>query len=175
MTDPPDRTREVPVGLGEAQAVEEGDGTRSHRHDVAEDPPDAGCRPLERLHGRRMVVALDLEGDGEAVSEVEHAGVLTRPLQHALPARGEPLQEERRMLVAAVLRPEEREDRELEVVRITREERADSLVLPVREAECAMERRFRHAAQKLILDKPSGHPIFQSSGAFRRAHIATDP
>ena len=52
------------------------------------------------------------------------------------------------MLVAAVLRPEEREDGELEVVRIAREERADALVLPVREAECAMERRFRHAAQR---------------------------
>ena len=51
------------------------------------------------------------------------------------------------MLVAAVLRPEEREDGELEVVRVAPEQRADSLVLPVREAECAMERRFRHAAQ----------------------------
>ena len=66
------------------------------------------------------------------------------------------------MLVATVLRPEEREDGELEVVRIAREERADSLVLPVREAECAMERRFRHAAQKLILDELSGHPIPRS-------------
>ncbi len=51
------------------------------------------------------------------------------------------------MLVAAVLRPEQREDGQLEVVGVAREERADSLVLPVREAECAMERRFRHAAQ----------------------------
>ena len=51
------------------------------------------------------------------------------------------------MLVAAVLRPEEREDRELEVVRIALEQRADSLELSVGETECAMERGFRHAAQ----------------------------
>ena len=53
------------------------------------------------------------------------------------------------MLVAAVLRPEEREDRELEVVRVTREQRADALVLPVGEAEGAMERLLRHAAQRI--------------------------
>ena len=52
------------------------------------------------------------------------------------------------MLVAAVLRPEEREDRELEVVRLALEQRADALVLPVGEAEGAMERLFRHAAQE---------------------------
>ena len=52
------------------------------------------------------------------------------------------------MLVAAVLGPEEREDRELEVVRLAFQQRADALVLPVREAECTMERLFRDAAQE---------------------------
>jgi hypothetical protein len=46
------------------------------------------------------------------------------------------------MLVAAVLRPEEREDGELEVVRLPLEQLADSVELPVREAEGAMERLF---------------------------------
>jgi hypothetical protein len=52
------------------------------------------------------------------------------------------------VFVAAVLGPEEREDRELEVVRLAFEQRADALVLPVREAECTMERLFRDAAQR---------------------------
>ena len=46
------------------------------------------------------------------------------------------------MLVAAVLRPEEREDRELELVRVALEQVADSLELPVRQAESTMERRL---------------------------------
>ncbi|HUG56276.1 MAG TPA: hypothetical protein VMJ92_04285 [Candidatus Limnocylindrales bacterium] len=51
------------------------------------------------------------------------------------------------MLVAAVLGPEEREDGELEVVRLTAEERDDAAVLLVREAERTMERLLGDAAQ----------------------------
>ncbi len=76
--------REVPVGLREPEAVEERDRPRAHRDDVAQDPAHAGRRPLERLDRRRVVVALDLERDGEPVAEVEHARVLARaPAGHA--------------------------------------------------------------------------------------------
>jgi hypothetical protein len=51
------------------------------------------------------------------------------------------------VLVPAVLRPEQREDRELEVVRVAREQFADTLELAVREAERAMERLFRDPRQ----------------------------
>jgi hypothetical protein len=44
------------------------------------------------------------------------------------------------VLVAAVLRPEERKHRELEVVRRALEQLADPLVLPVGEAEAAVQR-----------------------------------
>jgi hypothetical protein len=63
------------------------------------------------------------------------------------------------MLVAAVLRPEEREDGELEVVRLAREQGADAIVFLIREAEGAMERLFRDAAQAVSLSvrpDPSG-------------------
>jgi len=46
------------------------------------------------------------------------------------------------MLVAAVLRPEEREDRELEVVRLAREQLLDTVELPVGQPEGAMQRLF---------------------------------
>jgi hypothetical protein len=55
------------------------------------------------------------------------------------------------MLVAAVLGPQEREDGELEVVRISPEQGLDALVLPVRQAEGTMERLLRHAAQVVQL------------------------
>jgi hypothetical protein len=51
------------------------------------------------------------------------------------------------MLVAAVLRPEQREDRELEIVRPAAEQLLDSVELPVGEPEGAMERLFRDGRQ----------------------------
>jgi hypothetical protein len=102
-----------------------------------------------------VIVALDLERDREPVAEVEDSGVLAGPLEDAGTGRRQALQEERRMLVAAVLRPEEREDRELEVVRVAREQRADSLELLVGEAECAVERRMRRRAQAVSLSTAS--------------------
>ena len=61
--------------------------------------------------------------------------------QHANTAGGrQPAEQRRRMLVAAVLRPQHREDGELEVVRIAAEKLADSLGFPIGETEGAMER-----------------------------------
>ena len=83
MADPLDGALEVLVRLAEAEPVEQRDRPRAHGDDVAEDPADAGGRALERLDGGRMVVALDLERDGLAFAEVDDAGVLARPLEHA--------------------------------------------------------------------------------------------
>ena len=88
MADAADRPGEVGVGRAEAEPVEQRDRPGSHRHDVAEDAADAGCGPLERLHRGRVIVALGLEGDGEALAEVEHPGVLARPLENAGPRLG---------------------------------------------------------------------------------------
>ena len=70
--------------LAEAQGVEQRDRPRAHREDVAHDAADAGGRALEGLHGRRVVVALDLQRHGQPVAHVHHAGVLARALQHAI-------------------------------------------------------------------------------------------
>jgi hypothetical protein len=102
-----------------------------------------------------MVVALDLERDGQAVAEIEHAGVLPGPLEHPLAVAREPPQQACRVLVPAVLRPEEREDGELEVVRVALEKSPDALVLPVGQPEGAMERLFRDAAQSASLARRS--------------------
>ena len=92
-------------------------------------------------------MALDLEGDRDAVPQVQHTGVLARPLEHPRTLARQPPQEECGVLVAAVLRPEEREDLELEVVGLPLQERDDAGELPVREAEPAVERLFRDEAQ----------------------------
>jgi hypothetical protein len=55
------------------------------------------------------------------------------------------------VLVAAVLRPEEREHRELEVVRLTLQEFADALELFVREPERAMQGLFGDLRQTFIV------------------------
>ena len=148
---PPTAREKWSSGRAEAEAVEQRDRPRAHRDDVAEDAADAGGGALERLDGGRVVVALGLEGHREPVAEVEHAGVLARPLQHARAAARQPLQEQRRVLVAAVLRPEEREDGELEVVRLALQQLLDTRVLPVREAELAVEWLFRDGAQDVSL------------------------
>jgi hypothetical protein len=137
------------VGLAETEAVEERDRPSSHRDDVAEDPADSGRSALEGLNGRRVVVAFDLERDRLALAEVDDAGVLARALEDAGRRGREALQEERRVLVGAVLRPEQREDRELEVVRLAAKQIADSVELPVREAERTMERLFRDPRQRV--------------------------
>jgi hypothetical protein len=50
-----------------------------------------------------------------------------------------------------VLRPQQREDRELEVVRLALEQLADAVELPVGETERAVERLFRDLRQAAIL------------------------
>jgi hypothetical protein len=62
-----------------------------------------------------------------------------------------------------VLRPEEGEDLQLEVVGLAVEERDDAGELPVRQAEPAMERVFRDEAQAASLD--GGPEIGVTSGA----------
>jgi hypothetical protein len=89
-----------------------------------------------------VVVALDLERHGLAVAEVDDARVLARALEDARRLRREALEEQRRVLVGAVLRPEEREDGELEMVRLPLEQLLDTVELPVGQAEGAVERLF---------------------------------
>src|SRR6185295_10942187 len=80
---PDDAVDEVAgAGIGrvaEAQRVEHRDRSGTHREDVAQDPADARGRSLIRLDGGGVVVRLDLERDGEAITDRDDAGVLTRP------------------------------------------------------------------------------------------------
>ena len=140
VADALDGALEAVVGRPEAQPVEERDRARAHGEDVAEDAADARRRALERLDRGRMVVALHLEGHGLAVAQVDDAGVLPGPLEHARAGRRQAPEQRRGVLVRAVLGPEQREDGELEVVRLAPDQLADPVQLAVRQAERAMKR-----------------------------------
>ena len=145
--DPGDRAIEPRIALGEAKPVEQRDRASTHRDDVAQDPADTRRGSLERLDRGGMVVALDLEADRLALAEVDHARVLTWALEDTFTRRGQSLQEERRMLVPAVLGPEQREDGQLEVVRLALEQLDDARELSVGETERSVDGLFRDGSQ----------------------------
>jgi len=60
------------------------------------------------------------------------------------------------MLVAAVLGPEQREDRELEMIRLPAEQVADPVKLAVRQPKGAMKRLFRYRRQGIESSRLTG-------------------
>ena len=100
--------------LPEPQRVEHRDRAGAHGEHVAQDPADACGRPLEGLDGARVVVRLDLEGDGQPVAHVHSARVLARAHEQVRPLGREARQELLGVLVGAVLGPHEGEHGQLE-------------------------------------------------------------
>src|SRR5690606_2006566 len=96
------------------------------------------------------------DGDGDAVADVDDAGVLAGTDEHPVARRRQPLQVEARRLVRAVLGPHDRVHRQLEVVGVAPEDPADVLRFLVGEAERAME-RFGHACTLPAPTGTSGH------------------
>ena len=136
VADPGDDVLEEVAGalgaqLAEAQRVEHADRPRPEGEHVAKDPADARRCALEGLDRARVVVRLDLEGDRVAVPDVDRAGVLPGSHHDPRALGGEPSQELLRVLVGAVLRPEQREHRELDLVRFAAHQLDDPLVLGV--------------------------------------------
>ena len=135
-----------PVGVGrvegaEPQRVHHRDRAGAHREDVADDAADAGGRTLVGLDVRRVVVALDLEGDRVALADVDDAGVLADAGQHLADSRvscgdlGELLEVHLGGLVGAVLAPHHRVHRQLRAGRPAAEDLADPGVLVALQAE----------------------------------------
>jgi hypothetical protein len=94
-----------------------------------------------------VIVALYLEGYRLALAEVDDAGVLARALEDPRAGCRQPAEKRRGMLIGAVLRPQQREDGELEMIRVAAEQLLDTGELPVRQAEGAVERLFRDRRQ----------------------------
>ena len=117
---------------------------------VATQPTMQGEQVTTRRFNPRTQVGVraQLSGTLRAVSlEGDQNQLLAGTLKDALPGGGEPLQQPCGMLVAAVLRPEQREDRQLEVVGLAPEQLDDARVLGVGEAERLVQRLFRDPRQ----------------------------
>ena len=153
--------------LAEAQRVEDRDRPRADREDVAQDATDAGRRALERLDRARVVVRLDLERAREPAAQRHRAGVLARAHDHAPALDRQRAQQPLGVLVGAVLRPHQREDRELDLVRLALHVLDDELVLAVGETELAVARRGHGHASAGTTDSnsfnPSSEPVSGST------------
>ncbi len=125
------------VGVPEAQRVEDGDRPGAHGENVADDPTDTGRRALVRLDEARMVVRLDLEGDGKPLADRDHPGVLAHADEQPV-TRGrvaELAQVHLGRLVRAVLAPHHRVHGELGVGRRAPERADDTGILVVSQPE----------------------------------------
>ena len=117
------------LGGAEAQRVEHGDGPGAHGEDVAQDAAHPRGRALEGLDEGRVIVALDLEREGEVTAQIHDARVLPGALEHGGPRRGQTTQEDARMLVGAVLGPQRAEESELGEGGLPAEAPDDAVVL----------------------------------------------
>jgi hypothetical protein len=79
------------------------------------------------------------------------------------------------VLVAAVLRPEQREDGQLEVVRRSLEQLADTVELPVRETESLVEGLVGDRAQIDRVSRASGGDALRSDEKSDTFHLADSP
>ena len=113
----------------EAERVEERDGARPHREDVADDAPDPRGGSLIGLDRARMVVALDLHRDPPAAPDVHDPRVLEPVALQRFLVLAEAGEDGARELVAAVLGPHDGEHPELGVARGAPEELGDPRVL----------------------------------------------
>ena len=104
------------VQSSEPEGVEQGNRTRAHGENVANDPADARRRPLEGLHGRRVVVAFDLEHHRLPVADVDHAGPFPGPLQNPGAVDGKAPEKRLGVFVTAVFRPHHAVDARLRPV-----------------------------------------------------------
>ncbi len=119
--DPTDHPVEQPpvlrvVERAEAEWVHQRDRPGAHREYVADYPAHPGRGTLVRLHGRRVVMALDANCGGDAVADVDYTGILAGPNQNSGPLGRKAAKVDPRGLVGAVLTPHDRDHRELERV-----------------------------------------------------------
>ena len=134
------------VERAEPQRVHERDRTRPHREDVADDAADAGGRALVGLDRRRVVVALDADGDGQPVADVDHTGALARARPAPTGASvGKRREVALRRLVGAVLGPHHRVHRQLELGGLAAQQLDDGGELVVGESELPMQ-GFAHGS-----------------------------
>ena len=160
--------------LPKRKRVERRDRPRAHGKNIAQNAADAGGRALIGLDERRMIVAFHLESHRQAIADIDHAGILTRPLQNMRAFRRETFQIMARALVAAMLRPHNGKDAELRIVRLAAENLDDLLIL-FRRQTVAGDQLRRHrgwlncgAVASCMALLPSAHAAAMDEKILRR-------
>ena len=116
------------AGIAEAQRVHVGDGPGTHGEHVAQDAADTGRSALIGFDEGGVVVALDLEDRRLPVADIDHAGILARPLDNARPLGRQRLQPDSRGFVGAMLAPHHREDAKLGDARFAAHDLQDAVI-----------------------------------------------
>ena len=98
-------------GISESKGVERRDGSGAHGENITKDTADTGGRSLIGLDGRGVIMRLDFEDHGQAVADINRAGVFLTGLgQQAVPVTRQGLDKSDRVLVRTMLRPHHREN-----------------------------------------------------------------
>ena len=164
------------VQRAEAERIHHPDRAGTHGQDVADDAADPGGRALVGLHVGRVVVRLDLEGDGVALTDVDHAGVLADAGQQ-LADRGllgqltERAQVHLGRLVRAVLRPHHRVHGQLGPGRTAVQDLADAEVLVLLQPELGPGLRLIGSGS-CVLDGVGHAPTLPGCGRVVRPEIS---
>ena len=152
------------VGRPEEERVHDGQGSRPHGEDVAQDAADPGGRALVGLDGGRMVVALDPDGHRDAVAGVDHARVLPGADQDPVALGGQAAQVQAGGLVGAVLAPHHRVEGELEMVGRPPEDLGHRVELVVGEAERPVQGLLVGGGRRIRLLGRGGHDPLKTTG-----------
>ena len=86
--------RRLPPGgsdFAKAQGIENGDGSRTHGENIAEDPADSRRSSLEGFNVAWMIVGFDFEGGNQAVANIDDTGIFAGSLNDQFAARGQAL------------------------------------------------------------------------------------
>src|SRR6185437_11140547 len=95
--------------------------TSAHREDVAEDSTDSSRGALEGFDERRVIVTLNAKRDRDAVTDVDHPGVLARADENCRSFGRQAPEVDARGFIRAVLAPHDGVHRELKIVRSSAE------------------------------------------------------
>src|SRR5215210_5820863 len=85
------------------QGIKDSNWASSHGHDVTYYPADARCSPTKWLYSRRMVVALNVNCQDVAVTNVKYACIIARADYYMFALCGQQLQIFFRRLIGTML------------------------------------------------------------------------
>src|SRR5690606_28793191 len=130
------------------------DRARAHGEHVAQDAADARCRALIGLDIRRVVVALHLEDNPLALTDIDHPGIFAWALNNLWSVSWKRAQPLFRAIIRAMLVPHGREDAEFGESRLPADQVENTLIF-------------------VRLQPMRGHQLVSDGDRVRDAHYAS--